>query len=107
MRTRLLTGALVVLAAAGCARESEPPEGPARAGDVLRPRAHIPEPWAAGRKTAFAAYVEVARPGRHGPYDLRDDAVAEGSLRVTGAITFFAGDAPLGEPAALAFAHEC
>jgi hypothetical protein len=98
--------ALVVLAA-GCGRQAEVADGPARAGDVLRPRPHLPEPWAAGRPTAFGAYVEVIRPGRSDPYDLRDDDVPEGSVRVVGAVQFFAGDAPLGDPVALAFAHEC
>src|SRR5690242_3369057 len=102
-------GALVLLAAAGCAREVEAPAPPGRAaaGDVLRPRPHLPEPWAVGKRTAFAAYVEVIRPGRPDPFDLRDDDVPEGSVRVTGTLQFFAGDAPLGDPLALPFAHEC
>jgi hypothetical protein len=58
-------------------------------------------------KTAFGAYVEVVRPGHPDPYDLRDDDVPEGSVRVVGSVRFFAGDAPLGEAAALPFAHEC
>jgi hypothetical protein len=108
VRTGLVRGALVLLAAAGCARDGgEVAGGPARAGDVVRPRPHVPEPWTAGTKTAFGAFVEVARPGRPEPYDLRDEDVPEGSVRVVGTVTFFAGDAPLGEPAALAFAHEC
>ena len=71
------------------------------------PRLHFPEAWAAGSQTAFGAYVEVRRPGRPEPFDLLDEHAPEGSVRVTGTLTFFAGDAPLGEPAALAFAHEC
>jgi len=74
---------------------------------VVRPRLHRPESWTAGKATALGAYVEVARPGRPGPYDLMDDDVAEGSVRVTGVVSFFAGDAPLGDPVALPFAHEC
>ena len=107
MRTGWLGGALGLLLVAGCARQSEVSDGPARAGDVVRPRVHLPEPWAAGRTTAFGAYVEVHRPGRPEPYDLRDDDVPQGSVRVVGAVTFFAGDAPLAEPAALPFVHEC
>ena len=108
MRDRRVWGVLVLLAA-GCAPEVDVvvPDGPARAGDVLRPRAHLPAPWAAGTKTAFGAYVEVRRPGRPGPYDLRDEDVPEGSVRVVGTVRFFAGDAPLGDPAALPFVHEC
>ena len=101
-------GALVLLAA-GCAREVEGPAGDGRAsaGDVLRPRLHLPEPWAAGKSTAFAAYVEVTRPGRPAPFDLRDDDVPEGSVRVVGTVSFFAGDASLGDPLVLPFVHEC
>jgi hypothetical protein len=107
VRIGVLGGALAVLTAAGCAQQTEVNDGPARAGDVVRPRVHLPEPWTAGRATAFGAYVEVFRPGRPDPYDLRDDDVPAGSVRVVGAVTFFAGDARLGEPAALPFAHEC
>jgi hypothetical protein len=74
---------------------------------VVRPRIHLPGPWAAGQTTAFAAYVEVSRPGERASYDLRDDHAPEGSVRVVGSVTFFAGDAALGDPLALAFAHEC
>ena len=107
MTSGRLWGALVLFAGAGCAPDNEPPAGPVRSGDAVRARLHLPEAWAAGSKTAFGAYVEVHRPGRPEPYDLRDVDVPEGSVRVTGAVTFFAGDAPLGEPAALAFVHEC
>ena len=108
MRGRYAIGALVLLAA-GCAREDQGPAGDGRAaaGDALRPRLHLPEPWAAGKATAFAAYVEVIRPGRPAPFDLRDDDVPEGSVRVTGTLSFFAGDAPLGDAVALPFVHEC
>ena len=107
MRVRWKWGALVLLTAAGCARENVEPGGPLRPGDAVRPRLHLPEPWAAGKVTALGAYVEVHRPGRPGPHDLMDDQVPEGSVRVTGTVTFFAGDAPLGDAAALPFAHEC
>jgi hypothetical protein len=98
---------VVLLAAAGCVRQSELADGPARPGDVVRPRLHLPEPWTAGRATAFAAYVEVSRPGRLESFDLMDDHVPEGSIRVSGTVAFFAGDVPLGDPVALPFAHEC
>ena len=109
MVDRRTWGALVLLAAAGCAREVEGPAAPggASAGDVLRPRPHLPEPWTAGQARAFAAYVEVTRPGRPDPFDLRDDDVPAGSVRVSGTVRFFAGDAPLGDPLALPFVHEC
>ena len=109
MVDRRTWGALVLLAAAGCAREVEGPAGDGRAaaGDVLRPRLHLPEPWTAGKPTAFASYVEVIRPGRPDLFDLRDDDVPAGSVRVSGTVRFFAGDAPLGEPLALPFIHEC
>ena len=102
-------GALVLLAVAGCAREVEGPAGDGRAtaGDVLRPRLHVPEPWTAGTSTAFASYVEVIRPGRPTPFDMRDDDVPEGSIRVVGTLKFFAGDSPLGDPLTLPFIHEC
>ena len=108
MRDWRMWGALVLFAA-GCAREVEGPAPPGRAaaGDVLRSRPHLPEPWAAGKATAFGSYVEVTRPGRPDPFDLRDDDVPAGSVRVVGTLTFFAGDAPLGDPLALPFVHEC
>lgn len=106
MRTRWRWGVLALLAA-GCARGGAEPGGPVRPGDAVRPRLHLPEPWAAGKVTALGAYVEVSRPGRPGPYDLMDDHAPEGSVRVTGAVRFFAGDAPLGDAVALPFAHEC
>jgi hypothetical protein len=68
---------------------------------------HLPEPWTAGKSTAFGAYLEVLRPGRPKPFDLQDDCVPEGSIQVTGAVTFFDADAPLGVPITLTFAHEC
>jgi hypothetical protein len=106
VRVRWRWGAFVLLAA-GCARESVEPGGPVRPRDVVRARLHLPEPWTVGKTTALGAYVEVHRPGRPGHYDLRDDHVPEGSIQVTGAVTFFAGDVPLGDAAALPFAHEC
>lgn len=106
MRVRWRWGALVLLAA-GCARETAEPGGPVRPGDVVRPRLHLPEPWTAGKTTALGAYVEVYRSGRPGPYDLMDYHAPEGTVRVTGAVTFFAGDVPLGDASALPFAHEC
>lgn len=107
MRTRIWTGALVLLAGCASPEAAPPPPGPAQAGDGLRPRLHVPEPWTAGRKTAFGVYVEVDRPGRAGPYDVKDDDVPGGSIRVLGRVQFFAGAAPLGDPTALPFVHEC
>jgi hypothetical protein len=98
---------VLALLAAGCGRGGAEPGGPIRPGDVVRPRLHLPGPWAAGKSTALGAYVEVSRPGCPGPYDLMDDQVPDGSVRVTGAVTFFAGDVPLADATALPFAHEC
>ena len=109
MPNRRMCGALLLLAA-GCAGETEgpAPSGRPAAGDALRPRLHLPEPWTAGTSTAFGCYVEVTRPGRPDPFDLRDDVVVPtGSVRVVGTLSFFAGDAPLGDATALAFVHEC
>ncbi len=99
--------AFALVTVVGCAQQRVQPDGPLTAGDTIRPRLHFPEPWTGGRVTAFGSYVEVSRPGRDQAFDLMDDFVAEGSVRVSGTLTFFAGDAPLGEQLALKFAHEC
>ena len=101
-----LFGCALAALAAGCA-ERGIPAGPIRPGDVVRPRIHLPGPWVAGQTTAFGAYVEVSRPGEPAPFDLWDEHTPEGSVRVVGDVTFFSGDAPLGDPLALPFVHEC
>src|SRR5581483_4994916 len=50
--------------AAGCARGGAEPGGPVRPGDAVRPRLHLPEPWAAGKVTALG--VMSRRPGSAG-----------------------------------------
>lgn len=98
---------LALLVAAGCGRNGADPRGPARPGDTVRPRLHLPEPWTAGKVTAFGVFVELTGPRRRGLADLKDDQLPEGSLRVTGTVRFFAGDVPLEDARALPFAHEC
>jgi hypothetical protein len=107
VRTLFCLGALAVLVTGGCAKHIEESGGSPRSGDVLRPRLHVPEAWIAGRTTAFGAHVVVSRPDRPESFDLKDDCVPEGSVRVTATLTFFAGDTPLGDPRILLLAHEC
>ena len=103
----MLERALALLTVVGCAQKRVQPDGPPTAGDTIRPRLYFPELWTAGRTTAFGSYVEVSRPGVGKSFDLKDDFVLPGSVRLSGTIRFFAGNAPLAEPLALKFAHEC
>jgi hypothetical protein len=103
----VLGGFLVIALLPGCPQSNVPVGGRPQAGDVLRPRLHLPEGWVAGKRTAFGAYVEVNRPGLDEPFDLKDEDVPEGSLSVVGTLTFFAGNSPLAEPSSLKFVHEC
>jgi hypothetical protein len=96
---------LVTFAAAGCGKA--PPV--LQRGDAVRPQlALAPDvPWPIGAKVAIGMLLEVHRPGRAEVGFLREEDVPLEGAEMAAKVTFFAGDAPLGEPLEVPFVRDC
>lgn len=98
-------GAVAVLLSflAGCG----PPPPALRPGDEVRPEVAVaPDaPWPADARVALGMLLQVHRPGREVTY-LADGDVPDAAA-MQARVTFFAGDAALGEPLELPFVRDC
>ncbi len=101
---RCATAAFLLFLSVGCERQ------PAvlRPGDEVRPEiALAPEaPWPAGTSAAIGMLLQVHRPGCEVTY-LADKDVPPALATMRARVTFFQGDAVLGEPIEVPFVRDC